>query len=179
MLSFGSPTIQTEEPLPGGPGVGMHMATWQHLAHHVGSGAGGGGLHNPYPHWQVCYTYSIYLSIYSSIYLYHTYNISLSLPLSLSPSPSLSLPPSLPLSLSLTRTCTGSRWRKKRGSKRTRHTPHIRSGSRWRPRRRTPTRTRSCTRRASRTPRAMLARRWRPVPRRLQRSAPCIPTGSI
>ena len=52
VLSFGSPTIQTEEPLPGGPGVGMHMATWQHLAHHVGSGAGSGGLHNPYPHWQ-------------------------------------------------------------------------------------------------------------------------------
>ena len=73
MLSFGSPTIQTEEPLPGGPGVGVPLATWQHLAHHVGSGAGGGGLHNPYPHWQVCYTYSIYLSIYLFIYISVSY----------------------------------------------------------------------------------------------------------
>eukprot|EP00802_Teleaulax_amphioxeia_P007881 Tamp_07889.p1 GENE.Tamp_07889~~Tamp_07889.p1 ORF type:complete len:477 (+),score=64.41 Tamp_07889:517-1947(+) len=44
----GSPTVQTEEPLPGGP-VG-HMPTWQHLAHQV-NGVGG-GLHNPYPLWQ-------------------------------------------------------------------------------------------------------------------------------
>ena len=40
--------IQIEEPLPGGP-VG-HMAMWQQLAHQV-NGGGGGGLHNPYPHW--------------------------------------------------------------------------------------------------------------------------------